>query len=101
MRGFEETLALTVGSGERTFFVAKEFTFQKCFGERGAVHGDKWFGRPWTVAVNGASYDLFSGAGFAGDQDSGMSGGDTRNALAHQVHRRTVSIDFRGAFEAD
>ena len=38
---FEEPLLHRLGIGEGTFFVAEEFGFHQCFGNRRAIDGDE------------------------------------------------------------
>src|SRR6476659_1584712 len=98
MRSFKESLALAIGSSERTFLMAKEFAFEKSLGEGRTVDHDERLGGTRAIAVNGARNDLFARTGLSGDQDGGVRGSDAGDSVADKVHRRTVAVDFRSAF---
>src|SRR5581483_10365410 len=77
------------------------FAFQQGFGKSGTIDGDKRLSAARAVAMNGPSNQLFSGAGFTGDENGYRSWRHTRNLVSNCLHGRAVPIDLGSAFEAD
>ncbi len=73
-------------ASECAAFVAEQFTFEECFGNRGAVYGDERRVRAIAVLEYGARDEFFPGAGFAADEDVDGFGGDAANVFVDVLH---------------
>ena len=83
--------ALGVGAGERAFFVPEEFALQQMLRNRGAVDGEKGPIATLAVAVNGARDELLPRAAFAGDERSGIAGGELADGFENLLHREAFA----------
>ena len=91
---FEATGAAGGGSGEGAFFVAEEFAFAECGGNRCAVNADERPGTALALLVNGAGDKFLAGPGFTFDQHGGWCGCDLIDGADHGVNGWTVADHF-------
>ena len=85
--------ALDRRAGERAFFVAEQFAFQKLFGNRGAVHREERLFAAVAVMINRAGDEFLAGAAFAGDERGGVGGGNLADEFEHLLHRLAAADD--------
>lgn len=64
------------GACEGTSLVAEEGGFGEALGDGSAIDDDEWFFCARAGLMNGLGNDFFAGAGFAGDEDGEIGGGD-------------------------
>src|SRR5450830_1067791 len=81
------------GAGKGTAAMAEQFAFHQLRRQRRAVDGDAGFLRALAPAVNGAGQFAFTGAGFAEDEDVGVSPGHLARSFQHHHHRRAVGVE--------
>ena len=70
--GFKPAGVALHRAGKGAFFMAEEFSFRQAFGQRAAVNGEKRLVATRAVMMKIAGNHLFTGAGFADDQDGGF-----------------------------
>ena len=85
--------ALTLGTCEGAFLVAKELALQQVFRDGCAIDGEERLAAAFAVAVNGARNQLLASAAFAGDQHRGITGGQLAYGLEHLLHRGALADD--------
>src|SRR5579871_6167762 len=85
---------LADGTGEGSFFVAKQLTLKQASGNRGTVDLDEWFVFTGAHPVNGAGDQFLAGPGFAKDQNGGIAGGDAGDLIKNVLQGNAVSDDF-------
>jgi len=71
---FEQPFFFCVRAGERAFFVAEQFAFQKRFRERGAIHFHHRAVRTRTPRMDDIGHHFLAHAALAGDQHAGFGG---------------------------
>src|SRR5262245_59386418 len=86
---FKATFPLPRRSRERTLFMAKKFTFQKCFGQRSTIDRDKRSRTRVGGDCMKSSCDLFlSGSSFPENQHGRASVGDMGDQIEDRKHFR-------------
>ena len=70
-----------MSAGEGSSNVAKQFTFEKMLGNRGAVDGDKRPRGTGTQIVDGARRQFLAGTAFTGNEHGGVGCGDPMDNL--------------------
>ena len=81
MRLLELSRLATGRAGERAFFVAEQFAFQKRFAEGRAVQTDERTVAAIASEVNRASDQFFADAAFAADQHGRIGRSDSADLL--------------------
>ena len=71
--------------------MAEKLGFDELFGNRGAIHFDKWIAAARALGVKGARDELFSGAAFAVNEDAAMRGRGEGDLLTQSFHRNAVA----------
>ena len=87
------TDALDGRAGERAFFVAEQFAFQKLFGNRGAIDGEKRLRRAVAVMIDRAGYQFLARAAFAGDERGRVGCGNLADEFENALHRSAAADD--------
>jgi hypothetical protein len=85
--------ALVGRAGERTFFVAEQFAFQKLLGNRGAIHREERLFAAVAVMINRAGDKFLAGAALAGDERGGVARGDLADEFENLLHRFAAPDD--------
>ena len=75
-------------AGERAAAVAEELAFDEVFGQRGAIERDERPAADQAVGVNQPRDDFLAGAGFPGDEDGDVGGGQTNRDPSEFGHAR-------------
>ena len=86
MRHLDASGLHAVGAGEGSPFVAKQFAFQKCPGNSGAIDLHPRTGAPRRCGVNHARDDVFARAALALNQHRHVRGGQLGQAVPHRLH---------------
>src|SRR5713101_6174355 len=86
MRLTERSLALKDSTGEGALDVTEQLALKQIRGNRRAVQRHEGARAPRADAMDGARNDLFTGAGFAGDQHRGVAVRDQADGLLHLAH---------------
>ena len=89
--------ARSCGPGESAFDVPEEFTFEKVFGNGGAIHSDEWSVLAPAAAVDFASDQLLARPGLAQDEHRRFSGRDQINLADDLSKRRALPNKIRAA----
>src|SRR5208337_4898731 len=74
------------GSGEGSFFVAKELALQQIFRDGGTVDFDERTGSAARLFVDGAGNEVFANSAFAAQQDGGVGGRNPFDRGQHLLH---------------
>jgi hypothetical protein len=89
----EHAHASRVGSRERAALEAEQLAFEKCLGNRGAVHGDhRALGSP-AVLADHPGHQLLTRPRLASDQDSGLGRRDAADGTEQLLHPGAVADD--------
>lgn len=83
---FNPALALADGSGERTLFMAEEFTFEEGFGDGRTIDGDEGPIPARAFPVNGLGHHLLAGPALAPNEDRGLGDGNPLDQAEHLLH---------------
>src|SRR6185312_3200910 len=94
---FETAFALGEYAGERSFFVAEKFAFNKVFRHGGAIHANERRAGARAFEIERAGDQFLAGAAFAMDQNRGVRARDFADELADVFHRGAVPEQFVGA----
>ena len=92
--------ATPFGTGERAFFVAKEFGLDQGFRNGGAVDRHKGPPCPCRVVVDGLRQDVFAGAGFTQDHDRDVAALHPLQLVQHGGHLRVAGVQVVQARQA-
>ena len=87
--GFEFSLALGVGAGERPLFVAEQFALQQLLGQGRAIDGDEGSVFPIAPAVDHSRDPAFSRPAFPFQEHRGIRFRGALNHSEHPFHGRT------------
>ena len=78
-------------TGKGAPFVTEELALAEGCGNGRAVHADEWLRGSVARLVNGASYQLFTGAGFSGDENGCRRRCHLMNSSDDRTNSRTVA----------
>src|SRR5208282_3299270 len=83
------------GSGESAAGVSEEFGFEQGLGDGGTINHRKGARGAWAEMMNGASYDFFTAAGWAGDQHGSVARRQQAHQTIHGLHDARVADHSR------
>ena len=99
LRLLEPADAPFMRAGERAFFVAEQFAFQKCRRECGAMHRHEWLLRARTQLVNRLRHKFLARAAFAANQNRRARRRDLLDDFKNFPHfRRFTDNVFQAKF---
>ncbi len=96
---FDQALAVSVRSGERSFAMPEEFAFDQLLGQCSAVHRDKRHVRALALLVDAACGEFFAGSRFAEHQHAGLCWRDLADQFFDSLHRCGIADQVSGAFD--
>jgi len=88
-----ESFAIRGGPRESPLPIAKEFTFDQCFGHPSAVDNDKRVFAARALPVDGLGHKLLAGTALARYQDIAAGGRHTPDELVDLTHGRAFTND--------
>ena len=97
---FEAAHAVALGVGEGALDVAEQLAFEDALGQTAGIHGDERAGGAQGDGVQGLRDQSLAGAVFAGDEDVGVGGADTRDHVEHRAHGGRLGDQLRKALGA-
>ena len=77
------------------------FALEKCFGEGGTVHRNKWLLRSRAIAVNCQCDQFLASPGFSRDEDGRGSGSNARDSFPDILDRLAFPIDLGRSFQTN
>ena len=92
----EALLAGSIGPGEGTAFIAKEFRLKQAGRNGGTVDFDKGLFRPGTGAVDGIGNQFLAHAGLSGDEDGGGGLSYVLNEIIYPLDSGAFPYHLRG-----
>ena len=92
----EALLAGSIGPGEGTAFIAKEFRLKQAGRNGGTVDFDKGLFRPGTGAVDGIGNQFLAHAGLSGDEDGGGGLSYILNEIIYPLDSGAFPYHLRG-----
>ena len=95
MRDFEGAFLVVNRACEGALHMSEQRGFQQFGRQRAAVHGHERMVHAGRIGVDGLGDQLFSGAGFARDQNSGAAGRHLHHQIEHAQHALALADDIR------